>query len=208
LDGLNRLSGLDGSLTVVSDSSLGGHWQSIRRLAPEDAVPQPPDGRWWVAHTKPRAEKALSRDLGRLGIVQYLPLLQRTSRAQRSGRVSRSIVPVFPGYLFFHASDTARRKALVTDRIVSTLEVADQQRLVRELRGIHAVLAGDAPFELAPRLERGDWARVTAGPLAGVEGVVLGPRGRLRLALNVEMLAQSVIVEIDRDLLQATERPR
>lgn len=171
------------------------------------AVPNPGDGRWWVAHTRPRAEKVLAGELGRLGILHYLPLCDRVTRGGRSGRITRSIVPVFPGYLFFVATETQRYLAMTTNRIAGTLTVPRQEQLIAELRNLHAVLTSGTDVLRSPRLRTGRWVRIIAGPLAGVEGVVRGWRSRLRVALNVNTLGQSVIVETDADLVELIEPP-
>src|SRR5262245_57640435 len=74
-------------------------------LSPIEAIPDDLPGRWWVAHTKPRNEKSLASDLVKLGIAHYLPLRRRQTRSRRTRRISRSLIPVFPGYLFFNGLD-------------------------------------------------------------------------------------------------------
>lgn len=175
--------------------------------APELAIPADLPGRWWVAHTKPRTEKALAQDLKALGVFHYLPLYRRTTRSRNTGRLSHSLMPVFTGYLFFNASEEGRRTALTTNRIVTLLPVADQGQLVRELRQVQQLLATDTEFDWQGRIEAGDWARVRSGPLMGMEGVVVERKSRWRLVLNVHLLGQSVSVEMPRELLEKIERP-
>ena len=69
-------------------------------------------GRWYVAHTKPRQEKLLATSLARFGIYNYLPLRQRVTRSAATRRLSRSLVPVFPGYLFFNGTDEQNDKLI------------------------------------------------------------------------------------------------
>ncbi len=171
------------------------------------AVPEPTEGVWWAAHTRPRAEKRLAEDLVRLGLCCYLPLRERVTRNVRTHRVHRSIVPVFSGYLFFVATEAQRYRALATRRIVSTLTVSRQAQLVAELRHLHAVLAADAPVSLRSSLRVGRWVRICDGPLAGVEGIVSGRRSRIRVALNVNILGQSVTVEVLRDQVEPIDPP-
>jgi transcription antitermination factor NusG len=53
-------------------------------------------------------------------------------------------------------------------------------------------------------LEKGQRVTVTHGPLRGLEGLVQRTKGRLRVVVNVDMIQQSVAVEIDsRDLVPA-----
>ena len=182
-------------------------WQAAIATEPQIAIPDGLVGRWWVAHTKPRNEKALAGDLERLRVPYYLPLRKRTTRSRATGRRSQSIVPVFPSYLFFNGEDEQRFAALTTNRIVSTLTVTDQAGLVRELRQVQRLLASGAEFSLGPAINVGDWARVVGGPLMGLEGVVQRRLSRMRLVLNVNMLNQSVSVEASQELIEKINPP-
>ncbi len=180
----------------------------IITLTAEEAIPDASDGRWWVAHTKPRNEKALATDLQGLGILSYLPLLERRTRSRRTRRLSRSVIPVFPSYLFFRATEEERHRALKTNRIANLLAVGRQDELVAQLRQIHHALLGGVPMRWHAELSAGEWARVVEGPLLGVEGVVLRRLSKVRLVLNVTMLGQSVSVEVSDEVLERTDAPQ
>lgn len=171
-------------------------------ITAEQAIPDGLNGRWWVAHTRPRNEKRLAAELRSLGIFHYLPLYPRQTRGRVRRRVYRSIIPVFPGYLFFNGTEEQRLRALSTNRIVSVLSVPRQDELVRELRSVQHALAAGVGFRWHPEVRIGDLARVVAGPLMGVEGVVLRRLAKTRLVLNVMMLGQSVSVEVSDDSLE------
>ena len=187
--------------------SADADWQLWSSLSPEEAVPVDDSVIWWVAHTRPRNEKALASELADSGIVHYLPLCRRSTRSRSSGRTSHSILPVFPSYLFFSGSPEERQRALRTNRIAATLKVPDQIRLIGELRQLHRILQTEGRFELHKRLQVGQWVRVTAGPLEGTEGIVTRRLSKLRLVLNVEMLGQSVSLHVDQDLLEEIDAP-
>ena len=180
---------------------------SIIVVPAEEAIPENLAGRWWGAHTKPRNEKSLAGELGQQGIIHYLPLLARQTRSRATRRVSRSVIPVFPGYLFFNATDEQRIRALKTKRIATVLAVPRQEVLVRELRQIYSALSSGVGIRWHPEVKVGDWARVVGGPLMGVEGVVARRTGKVRLVLNVVMLGQSISVEVADDLLERIDDP-
>ena len=171
------------------------------------AVPDDLPGCWCVAHTRPRQEKLLSNDLQVRGVFHYLPLSSRTTRSKNTGRISRSRVPVFPGYLFYVRREDQWNDALMTNRIVSTLTVADQIELVGQLRQIHHMLDTGTDFERGNLFKVGQWARIVTGPLMGLEGIVRRRLSRLRLGLNVQMLGQSTSVEVAQDVLERIEGP-
>lgn len=193
----------------VSPGSIKGWdtWEVALRAEPHEAIPDELTGVWWVAHTRPRNEKALALDLRARDIFHYLPLCLRATRGKTSGRLSRSIVPIFPGYVFLNGTDAQRQLALTTNRIAKTLAVANQPQLVGELRQIQRVICTQTDFDWEPAIEVGQWARVIAGPLQGIEGIVCQRMSRMRLALNVRMLSQSVIVEVTRAMLEKIDAP-
>ena len=164
-------------------------------------------GKWYVAHTRARNEKALAGELTRLGVLNYLPLTRRTSRSRATHRLSHSQVPVFPGYLFFNGNDDDRHQALRTNRIAKVLDVVNQAQLVAELRRVDFLLSQTGAFDVANRLAAGDWGRIVAGPLRGLEGVITWYAGGLRLWMNVTILGQAVNTQIDANMVERIDPP-
>ncbi|MHC4443441.1 MAG: transcription termination/antitermination NusG family protein [Planctomycetota bacterium] len=68
-------------------------------------------GQWYVAHTRSRNEKALANELQHMKIFNYLPLTPHQTRSPVTRRISRSNLPVFPGYLFFKGTEEQRYRA-------------------------------------------------------------------------------------------------
>ncbi len=169
-------------------------------LYPEGVELDDLPGQWWVARTKSRNEKALAWDLLRYEIGYFLPLVEKVSR--RGGRVLRSQVPLFGGYLFFCGDEDGRYRALRTNRIAQVLEVTDQAGLKSQLKQIHQALSSGLSVDAHPGLKVGKRCRVRSGSLMGSEGKVLRRNKITRILLEVEMLGQSAAVEIDADLLE------
>src|SRR5829696_9087391 len=138
----------------------------------DDAPPSPPDRQWWCLHTKPRQEKAAARDLKRRGIAYFLPQVVREDRTPQ-GRKTRSIIPLFTGYLFLLGDDRDRLEALKGNRLVNVLDVADQASLAHDLRQIHQMLASGLNVIPEPVMPVGAKVRIKSGPLAGIEGTVI-----------------------------------
>jgi transcriptional antiterminator NusG len=67
-----------------------------------------------------------------------------------------------------------------------------------EIQGIQHVVRAEVPVLPHAHIQEGDRVRVTAGPLAGVEGFfVSDQRSRGRLIVSVGLLGRSVAVEVD-----------
>ena len=157
-------------------------------------------GRWWVAHTKSRFEKAFAWDLLRHGIGYFLPMVERVRIS--GGRKRRVMAPLFPSYVFFCGNEADRYAALATDRLCQVLRVADQEVLIGELGDIERAMAGKAVMDPYPFAATGRRCRVKAGPFRGLEGVVVNRNKVARLVLQVGILGQGAAIEIDADLLE------
>ena len=160
-------------------------------------------GQWWVAHTKSRNEKALAQNLLQHEIPYFLPLVEKVTK--RSGRTFKSMLPLFSGYLFFSGDHETRQKAMTTNRIAQVIEVIDQASLIRDLNQIHKALTSGIKLDPHPHLKTGTVCRVVAGPLMGLEGVLIQKRSVSRLILKVDLLGQGASMEIDADLLEPLE---
>jgi len=156
---------------------------------------------WYALYTHSHCEQLVYEQLAAKGFHLLLPKIQVWS--QRAGIRRRIEVPMFPGYLFLHS--------LVDSAIY--LEVRQARGLVRilgqgwdrlavvpaeEIHAIHAVLHSKLPVHAHPYLREGQKVRVRRGLLSGVEGILVGGKANKgRLVLSVELLQQSVTVEVD-----------
>ena len=170
---------------------------------PEGAVISSFAGTWWVAHTKSRNEKALAQDLIARNISYFLPMTWHL-RVQK-GRKLRVLLPLFSGYLFFCGDENHRLQTLQTNRVAGIIEVADQQKLLRQLQQIEQAILAGAPLEPHAHIKEGQKCRVKAGSLLGLQGIVVKAKNRSRLVLQVDMLGQAASVEIDTDLLEVID---
>lgn len=161
------------------------------------------DGQWWVAHTRSRHEKALAVDLLTHRVPYFLPMVERTSIVR--GRRLRGMMPLFPGYLFFAGDAGARYQALTTSHVANVISVVDQDRFVEELSQIELAITSPVGLDPFPYLKQGVKCRIKAGPLVGIQGVVMRRGGVTRLVLQIEMLGQAVATEIDPELLELVD---
>jgi len=161
------------------------------------------NGLWWVAHTKSRNEKALAHDLMAKNISYFLPMTWKVRR--QTHRTIKSLLPLFTGYLFFCGDEPARVELLKTNRVANLLEVKNQEVFLRELVRFEQALRAGAPLVPHKYIEAGQWCRVIAGPLLGLEGIVVQTRGDTRLVLQIDMLGQAASVEIGMDMIEPAE---
>lgn len=155
-----------------------------------------PDGRWWCAHTKPKQEKSLARELGSSRVMFYLPQVERIGKTP-GGRARKSRIPLFPSYVFLFGDDTARLLALKTNRIVKLLFVEFQTELQHDLRQIHQILSAGGPMVHEPHHPVGSWVRIAKGPLEGLVGVVARRGKRNRFTSIVRYIGQGVSIDLE-----------
>lgn len=156
----------------------------------------PADVVWRCLHVKPRQEKAVGRELFKLRLSYYLPQVVKEDRTPQ-GRKFRSVVPLFPGYVFLLGDHAARLAALRGNRIVSVLEVGDQGSLEHDLRQVHKMLASGVPVAPEPAVPVGARVRIRTGPLIGVEGTVIRRGRRDQLVAVVRFLGRGAVVDLE-----------
>jgi transcription antitermination factor NusG len=162
-----------------------------------------PERSWYALYTKARQEKSLARELLKLCIPFYLPLVKKISVSR--GRRRTSLVPLFGGYLFLCGGDEERVRSLTTNRVSRVLQVEDPEQLIFDLRQLRQLIATNAPLTIESRLAPGERVRVRNGAFAGLEGMVLKRRGQTRLLVSVNFLQQGASVEIDDFSLEPLE---
>jgi transcription antitermination factor NusG len=176
-----------------------------RYLYPDDLLGNPacfadvPE-RWWVLHTRPRAEKTLARQCFGRKLPFYLPLYRKKWRS--AGRLQNSYLPLFPGYVFLYGEAQVRHAALETNLVAQAISVSDQGQLQADLVRLNRLLDVDAAVAPEDRLEPGAPVKVIHGPLAGLEGKVLRRDKNCRFVIEVQFLQRGVSAEIESWMIQ------
>lgn len=160
------------------------------------ATPAPGgDAAWVVLQTKARCEKKLAAWCRAHDITIYLPLRTRTHRYGARERSFSS--PLFPGYVFALTDAETGHQAIQQREVARVLRPTDSDQLLRQLRQVRDALESVDLPEVLPFIREGRPVRINAGKLRGVEGVVERWEGKTRVFLNVEMIGQSVALEVD-----------
>jgi hypothetical protein len=173
-----------------------------------DGPPEAGDARrWWVLHTRPRAEKSLARRCLRRDVSYFLPLHKKQWR-NRGGRLLCSYVPLFASYLFLFGDELGRVTALETNLVARCLAVDDQAQLHTDLARVHRLIVAGAPLTPEEQLEPGDLVDIVTGPLAGMQGKVLRRGKQLKVLVEVQFLQRGVSAEIESWMLRPASPPR
>jgi transcription antitermination factor NusG len=162
---------------------------------------------WWALYTRHQHEKTVAEMLSAKGFEVFLPLYESIRRWK--DRSKMLTLPLFPCYVFVRGGLNRRLQVVTTPGVHMILFRGETVAIIpeAEIQAIRKVVEGPFRVEPHPFLKCGERVRVTRGSLEGVEGVLVRKKNLYRLVLSVDMMAQSVAVEIDAtDVEPATAR--
>jgi transcription antitermination factor NusG len=150
---------------------------------------------WYAVCTCANHEKRVADQFSVRAVEHFLPLYESVRRWK--DRQVQLQLPLFPGYVFVRIA--------LSDRL-QVLEVPSVARLVGfsgtptplpdvEIETLKAGLAGGVRAIPYPYLNAGRCVRIVAGPLAGLTGIVLRRQGKFRVAISIDLIQRSIVVE-------------
>ena len=151
---------------------------------------------WYAAYTSARHEKRVAEHLDHRQLEHFLPLYE-TVHQWKNGRKKLQL-PLLPGYVFVRIPLQERMRILeipgvaylVGNRSIPTPIVENDIWTMRQ--ALDGRNLGPHPF-----LTVGERVRVIGGVLAGSEGILLRKKQNFRVVLSVELIARSVVVDVD-----------
>lgn len=158
---------------------------------------------WYALYTRGRHEKFVENQLSQRGIETYLPL-QRIIR-NWSDRKKEIQTPLFQSYIFARFSQTEKRKVLTSPgvvRIVGSSHSSAYKVPEKDLNAIRLFLDQDLRIDPFPYFKKGVRVYVRSGVFKGVEGYVVQKNSQHRLVISLDVLMQSISVEIDQACLE------
>lgn len=163
---------------------------------------------WCAAYVIARHEKVVADHLARRSLESFLPVYHSVRKWNK--RRAHVELPLFPSYLFIRISVAERIRALEVPGVVhivsfrgTPVAVPDDQieslRMALQLRR----------SEPHPYLAAGRRIRIKAGPLRGLEGVVVRHNNQTRIIVSVDFIQRSTTVELwPEDLESLPDTPR
>ena len=150
---------------------------------------------WHVIYTRPRFEKKIFTRLKERKVETFLPL-QKVMR-QWSDRKKKVEVPLFPNYLFVHISSGDKWNVLSIEGVVRFLQFEGKSAILSEteMNTIRKSLLGN-PEISNKRFEKGDQVVIMHGPLKGLKGILVHNNGRNKLAIRINTIDRSILVNI------------
>jgi transcription antitermination factor NusG len=152
---------------------------------------------WFALYTRHQHEKVVAEMLTAKGFEAFLPLYD-SMRLWKDRKKTISL-PLFPCYVFVRGPLERKLAMISTPGVHMILYRGENVALIpgEEMQAIQKAVDGPFAVEPHPYLKCGERVRVKRGSLEGVEGVLVRKKNLYRLVLSVNMVAQSVAVEID-----------
>jgi transcription antitermination factor NusG len=160
---------------------------------------------WLAVYTTPRHEKVVARHLLTREVECFLPVF-KSVRRWKNGCNMVVETPVFPNYVFVR---TARTRSSLIREVPGVLAFAGSGKSAAVIPASEIQwLRQELPlrkFEPHPYLVVGNKVRIRSGPLMGACGILLRKKNCLRVVLSVELIQQSVVVEVDANEIEPVQ---
>jgi transcription antitermination factor NusG len=183
------------ALSQVMDTSTSTTTESWLLPPPLQTSERPPH--WYAIYTSPKHEKRVREHLGHRRVECFLPLFRSIHR-WKNGCKAQVELPLFPGYLFVNIPRSERVRVLDVPGVLSFVGPRGEPAQLPDVEietlrsGLHL-----QRFEPYHNLIVGQKVRIKAGSLTGLAGVLVRTANGFRVVLTVELIKQSVAVELD-----------
>lgn len=161
---------------------------------------------WFAAYTGSHHEKSVACQFSVRNIECFLPLYSARHRWKNGCAVNLEL-PLFPNYIFVHIDARERVRVLEVPGVISLVGFG---RVLAPLPDgeIEALRSGIGRRHVEPHpyLVAGERVRIKAGPMRGLEGVLLRTKNNLRVVLALEAIMQCASVEVDADDLEPVSK--
>lgn len=152
---------------------------------------------WYAVYTSANHEKRVAAHFEGRGVQHFLPLYQTVHRWK--DRRMRLALPLFPSYIFVHVALRERLCVLEVPGVVRLVGFGDHAAPLPagEIEVLRNGLSGELNAQPHPYLTAGRRVRITNGPLAGMEGILMRKKSNFRLILSINLIMRSIVVDVD-----------
>jgi transcription antitermination factor NusG len=152
---------------------------------------------WYAAYTCSNQERQVAAQLAARSVESFLPLYA-SLRRWKDRRVALEL-PLFPGYVFVRLALQDRLRVLQIPTVVRLVGFGGLPTALpdSEMEIIRSGLSHSLRAQPHPFLTVGRRVRITAGPFAGLEGVLKRKKSGLRVVVSLDLIQRSVAVDVD-----------
>jgi transcription termination/antitermination protein NusG len=166
--------------------------------APEPPLRSESTAAWYALRVRANFEATVLRQVEGLGWECFLPqyaVKRPTGECQR---------PLFPGYVFSRFNLADHGSIVRVRGLVHIVANAGRPESIpeQEIEIVRQVLRSGLMASPYPKLAKGQRVVIEAGPLVGLEGVILRIKNRYHVVVSITMLQRSIVAEIDAQWLR------
>jgi transcription antitermination factor NusG len=154
---------------------------------------------WFAAYTNSHHEKRVASHFAERQIESLLPLYAARHRWKNRCEMNLDL-PLFPNYVFVRIDPRERVRVLEVPGVLSLVGFGRTLAPLPdfEIEALRSGL-GQRKIEPHPYLVIGERVRIRCGPMTGMEGVLVRKKSNYRVVLALDVIMQSVAVEVDAD---------
>jgi transcription antitermination factor NusG len=163
---------------------------------------------WYALYLRSRYEKKVHRKLQEKHVESFLPLM--TEVHVWSDRKKKVDEPLFRGYVFVRTDLREKETILTTDGVIHFVGIRGNPSPIPDVQidWLRRIVDDGIDVHREKFLEVGERVKVIAGPLLGLEGIVMQNQGVSRVVISLVEIAQSVSVVVQSEFLERIpERP-
>lgn len=152
---------------------------------------------WYAAYTCANHERKVAEEISRRGLECFLPAFRTQQRwSDRYVELDR---PLFPSYVFVRIALSEKLRILQVPGVVRLVGFSGAPAPLddKDIAAVRAFLDRGLRAEPYPFLAAGRRVRVKAGPLQGLEGLVVRKRKGMRLVISLDLIQRSIAVEME-----------
>ncbi len=158
--------------------------------------------KWYAVFTVPQNEKSVVKHLGLREIETFLPTYE-TVRLWKNRQRVKTILPLFPTYLFVHISSRERVKVLQSPGVLQIVGNGKEAVPLPD-SDVEILRNGLSGQQVEPYCELviGEKVRIKSGLLRGIEGTLVRKCTGNRFVLTLRLINQHAAMEVDPELLE------
>jgi transcription antitermination factor NusG len=153
---------------------------------------------WFALQVRSRSEKKVLQFLTKEGFDVYLPLLSTIK--QWSDRKKKVQLPLISSIVFIRINPVLLYTSCQHPSVFGPIKYLGRPATVRteEIENLRILASSGflSDWKETSRIERGEKVRLNEGPFAGLEGVFVGEKANNRIAVNLDSLGKSIVVEL------------
>ena len=151
---------------------------------------------WFAVQTRHHHEKRVAERLQSLSLETFLPT-HRAVHRWKNGIHAEVVLPLFPSYVFARVHSQQRVRLLQDPGVISIAASSSSPTPIPdgEIENLRFVV-GTYRAQPHPYLAIGDRVKIIAGPLTGMEGILVRRKQELRVVLSIDAILRAVSVEV------------